>query len=51
VATIVNNAIIAPGTYTYQWNPNGKVATGVYIATLTMGDQVIQTMKVTAVQQ
>ena len=51
VATIVNNAIIAPGTYTYQWNPNGKVATRVYRATLTMGDQVIQTMKVTAVQQ
>jgi hypothetical protein len=50
VATIVNNDIKAPGTYVYQWSPNGKVATGVYIATLTMGDQVIQTMKITAVQ-
>jgi hypothetical protein len=50
VATIVNNDIKAPGTYVYQWNPNGKVATGVYIATLTMGDQVMQTMKITAVK-
>ena len=50
VGTVINNEIKAPGTYEVTWNPNGKVAAGIYIATLAMGDQVIQTMKITALR-
>ncbi len=50
VATIINNEIKAPGTYVVTWNTNGQVPSGVYIATLAMGDQVIQTMKITALR-
>jgi len=50
VATILNNEIKAPGTYVETWNTNGQVAPGIYIATLTMGNEVIQTMKITALR-
>ncbi len=50
VATLINNEIKAPGTYVVTWNTNGQVSAGVYIATLAMGEQVIQTMKVTAIR-
>jgi hypothetical protein len=45
IESIVSNETRQPGTYEFKWSP-GKLSTGVYIATLSSGPAVIQSLKI-----
>jgi hypothetical protein len=50
VATVLNNDVKEPGDYIITWNASSSIAPGVYIASLTTGETMIQTMKMTVVR-
>jgi len=50
VGTVVNNEIKEPGDYILTWNAPGNTAPGIYIASLTTGETIVQTMKMTLVR-
>jgi hypothetical protein len=50
IATIINNEIKEPGDYQCTWNTGGKVAPGIYLATLTTGETIVQTLKMSFVR-